>query len=148
VVETEAKGNAKEVDERRLEEQAQAMGIAADAKAKRVAAEAQVKRDATEVERRRLEEQAQGKRIVPDVEAKRVLVEGVAKRDAKEVERRRLEGQAEVNVSQQLSLKNKLLESWQKQQPRVMLRRYRNAGWKRRLKATELQQMQKPRELW
>jgi hypothetical protein len=46
VVEGEAKRDAKEVDKRRLEEQAQAKGIAADAGVKRVSVEGEARRKA------------------------------------------------------------------------------------------------------
>jgi hypothetical protein len=59
VVKAAAKGNARELEKRRLEAQAQANGIAADAEAKRVVVEGEAKGNAKEVEKRTLEEQAE-----------------------------------------------------------------------------------------
>ena len=58
MVEGEVKSEAKEVERRRLEGQAQASKISADAEAKRVVVEGEAKRDAKEVEKRRLEAKA------------------------------------------------------------------------------------------
>jgi hypothetical protein len=74
VVEGEAKSEGKELERRRLDEQAQVRRIAADAEAKGVLVEGEAKSEAKEVERRRLEEQAQATKISADTEAKKVVV--------------------------------------------------------------------------